>query len=882
MPRKREGPVATPCRAVNRLPWTSEPDQVSASKSKKPRVAAEVWKEVTKEGETQEDREAEDPMASREDASHEDWNLDRRVAALKEMWATPSETAQSPDAPLMFRTLARALGSGVNAAKELALVFRQVLHSNELQAMLRLLLVHGPANKALRTNLVAAIAEVFSLREIGSGDARSLTARDLAHAAQSGRQRQKQLFMPKALTMLEVDAFVSEHEILSSPTRGQKEMQKMLGRSSAEGQETWHLVLLLQGVLPLSQTAMLRALAQGLWFQHRNVDEDTLEWQKLAEMEASVVRAYGECGGDVAHFAALISRADVFEALQRHGPSLGRLVLPMRPQAASQISEALEALEDSSIWADWSMDGERVQIHASEASGLPEELRVFNGRGELCSSAKTSEVSAAMLSGKLAAARCILEAVLVRVPIRRAPKGKASENDSSSAEKRLPAKDDAEASLPSGDAEEVETPEAEAEEAPEAPLTVALFDVLQVGDVSMTRKSLSERRAALQALVTEGPRIRIVPGQELPANEAAVKAELNRAISAINTASKEDKGISKARGLILKRMTGPASEYFSGRYSEAWQVVTKARATGAEAERLLFETCLSEDERPFIPSSEELHICIISARRAQTADGRRGVLAVERQFVDAGVKPMWYVDEASLEDYLALGLDAKVGGKLIPARNLALQDASELGKACVQCSDDISRWDYYQSEEARPKKGKGLQEANSAAKRAERYAITPVAAARFILAKMRATPEEKPQLGGVYPLTNLGLSINSDAFTRNNFILGDFFVVDKSSCRFDDSMTLKEDYDFTCSHLKAHGSVMRCNRLFIHAKHETNSGGAVSERDVGGVKERANISILQSKWPGAFLKHHTRPNQVILRWECYDESKRGASEQQIQ
>jgi len=64
------------------------------------------------------------------------------------------------------------------------------------------------------------------------------------------------------------------------------------------------------------------------------------------------------------------------------------------------------------------------------------------------------------------------------------------------------------------------------------------------------------------------------------------------------------------------------------------------------------------------------------------------------QFTDAGVKPIWYVDFQSLEDYKKLGLDAIDGGKLIPARNKALDDAQAASKVCVQCSDDISNWQF--------------------------------------------------------------------------------------------------------------------------------------------------------------------------------------------
>merc|ERR1740121_2256225 len=107
-----------------------------------------------------------------------------------------------------------------------------------------------------------------------------------------------------------------------------------------------------------------------------------------------------------------------------------------------------------------------------------------------------------------------------------------------------------------------------------------------------------------------------------------------------------------------------------------------------------------------------------------------------------------------------------------------------------------------------------------------------------------------------------------DDTARNHFILGDFFVVDKSNVRFDENMTLKEDYDFTCSHIKAHGSVMRLQRMTLSVKHYSNSGGAVDERDKKGAKERMNIAILNKKWPGCFRPNPKRKNEVIMRWKA--------------
>jgi len=397
--------------------------------------------------------------------------------------------------------------------------------------------------------------------------------------------------------------------------------------------------------------------------------------------------------------------------------------------------------------------------------------------------------------------------------------------------------------------------------------TVIIFDVLLINGQPMTQFSLRERREKLQAAVPETTCLKFPRSREIVGGGAgaeSLKSELDEALGAYYVADATSKASSRARGIVLKRLDGPSSRYFAGRTSSSWQAVQKPHATGAEAENLLFQ-CLNEKERACLPDATEFHFCVISARRTQTAEGRKDVLNVQSQLVAAGATPCWYVDAASLEGYKELGLNAVVGGKLIPARNMALEDASKLGKACVQVSDDIARWDFYRGDSEG--RHKVLAEANAAYKRAEQYQISPVSAARFLLAKMRGTTDgPQPQLGGVYPLRNVGQAFAATTYHRKHFILGDFFVVDKSTVRFDTRMSLKEDYDFTCSHLKEHGAVLRCNRMIIQAKHETNAGGACSIRDPDGERERYNINILQQKWPGVFTAHPTRSNQVVLRW----------------
>ncbi|CAJ1343759.1 unnamed protein product [Effrenium voratum] len=266
-----------------------------------------------------------------------------------------------------------------------------------------------------------------------------------------------------------------------------------------------------------------------------------------------------------------------------------------------------------------------------------------------------------------------------------------------------------------------------------------------------------------------------------------------------------------------------------------------------------FFKLLSQAERRHLPAKEDFHFCVVSARRATKLEGVRDIFTVQTQLVEAGVKPTWYVDEESLAQYKALGLHAVVGGKLTQARNKALEDAKSSGKICVQLSDDISAWEYRHGERASEKNDKAANAAHAAARR---FIVTPVAAARFIAAKMRASAE-KPKLGGVYMLGSCARAFSGEEFGRQHFILGDFLVVDKD-CAF--------------VFLEAHGSVLRCNRMTLSVKHYSNSGGAVSTRDKKGEEEKRNIAILFRKWPGAFRMNPKRKNEVIMRWKsCRDD-----------
>jgi len=291
----------------------------------------------------------------------------------------------------------------------------------------------------------------------------------------------------------------------------------------------------------------------------------------------------------------------------------------------------------------------------------------------------------------------------------------------------------------------------------------------------------------------------------------------------------------------------------------------RGRVPQFDKDELLFD-CLSPAERAELPDAEEFHFGVISARRAGDREGIRRMIGVQAQLLAGGATPTWYVDAASLEEYRNIGVEAVVGGKLVPARNACLEEAAKQDKIAVELSDDIREWAFYKGAEGKFK----LEEANEVAKNAQKLRVSPVAAARFLTAKMRAARVDgkRPYLAGVYPLGNVGQAFATAEVSNQHFILGDFFCVDRGSAvRFDERFILKEDYDFTCQHIDTHGSVMRSNRFILGVVHESNAGGACSERDTSGDRERKMISFLEERWPGVFRVNANRGDtQVVMTW----------------
>lgn len=811
--------------------------------------------------------EAEEPSDAAEEVEDAAWNRQERAKLAESLWAAASEgSPEDPCSPRFdpaaaalrrpgrasFGTLAAVLDGLASspglAIRAIANVVRQLLAGpggdasrpqtaqEDLSALMDILLARPAKERRYHYDLVGGITKAFALK---SAPGFAMLAEELADTALAARMKQRSLFQAKRLALVDVGAVLRDHAEASASSdyarRTQEKrladrLQRLLGSSVAEGRETWHLVHVLQGHTGISWDKVLRALAHGLALSLPSATSlggaGHLQAEAIVAMEDAVLRAYSQDGGRTSRLCAA-----ALQLLEQGGgrtpqafaealvsvcaPAFGVQVLPMRAESSKDVALALERLGSGDLLAEWLIQGERAQVHVEAGKVVNVFTKDKGPRGDRVADAE------AALGGHLKAERAVLEVLFSRG-----------------------------------------SKKAAAEGAPESSRDLLVFDVLVLDDLVLTDRTLRERRTALAQVVEQHAHLKLVPGFEIAAEDlgaAAISARLDEALGAHALASAEDKASSRAAGLVLKRLDGSGSRYCAGSV-QGWQALEKPPVAGAEAERLLF-AALSEQERACIPGIDEFHFTVISGFRTRSVEGITDILKIQKLYADAGVNPTWYVDDQCPDEYRKLGLEVVKAGKLIPARNHALRDAFDSGKVCVQTSDDIGVWQFLND----PEKYRSDEEANSACARCEKLNVSPVAAARYLVAKMRARGPQC-RLGGVYPLGNGGRAMRAAPESTQNFILGDFFCSEFTECRFDERMSLKEDYDFTASHLERHGEAMRSNRLIITAKHETNAGGACQERDAAGTKEQENIQILKEKWPGAIGDHPTRANQVVLRW----------------
>jgi hypothetical protein len=178
-------------------------------------------------------------------------------------------------------------------------------------------------------------------------------------------------------------------------------------------------------------------------------------------------------------------------------------------------------------------------------------------------------------------------------------------------------------------------------------------------------------------------------------------------------------------------------------------------------------------------------------------------------------------------------------GNLMQSRNWALNHAFENNKMCIQLSDDLKKVRTNKSflQEKKVESDSAIEEV------AEMFKKT---SGIYLL--------------GIPPTDNHFFAAKK--IVKNAFCIGDLLFVKPSKPRFDDRLSLKEDYDFTLEHIKTYGICIRYQKYLWTFEHYSNAGGAVAYRTES--KEQQNIEYLRNKWGNKIKLNPKRKNEILL------------------
>jgi hypothetical protein len=177
-------------------------------------------------------------------------------------------------------------------------------------------------------------------------------------------------------------------------------------------------------------------------------------------------------------------------------------------------------------------------------------------------------------------------------------------------------------------------------------------------------------------------------------------------------------------------------------------------------------------------------------------------------------------------------------GNLMDSRNFALEHSFKNNNICVQLSDDIK---------------KVTTNKNFLKKRV----VQLDEAIEDIVSKFKKI--NGVYLMGVPPTDNFFFA--NKIVVENKFCIGDMLFIKPNELRFDNQLTLKEDYDYTLQHIQK-AKVLRYQKYLFTFQHYSNKGGAVDIRN--DKEEQKNIMILKSKWGDKVKLNTKRKNEILI------------------
>lgn len=194
----------------------------------------------------------------------------------------------------------------------------------------------------------------------------------------------------------------------------------------------------------------------------------------------------------------------------------------------------------------------------------------------------------------------------------------------------------------------------------------------------------------------------------------------------------------------------------------------------------------------------------------------------------------------------------EVQGNLCRVRNWIMDEAAAAGVILCIVDDDMQGFGYW-------KNGAGMME-GARSKRSKKAAEVMLDEAglysmieRYSLVAMEL---------GVYLW---GVNVNPDPlnyreytpFSFTAYIGGPFQVhMPGSPLRFDESLPLKEDYDFFLQHLNKYRKCLRVNKYFYRVRQAEQAGGCATYRSLR--EEIKQFGLLQAKWGSEIVQSDAR------------------------
>jgi hypothetical protein len=178
-------------------------------------------------------------------------------------------------------------------------------------------------------------------------------------------------------------------------------------------------------------------------------------------------------------------------------------------------------------------------------------------------------------------------------------------------------------------------------------------------------------------------------------------------------------------------------------------------------------------------------------------------------------------------------------GSLMQSRNAALDMAFKENKICIQLSDDLKK--VTTNKNFQEKKQIDVD-----------FAILELV---NVFCKVDGV-----YLMGIPPTSNDFYAKNK--ISKNTFCIGDMLFIKPNNLKFDTSLTLKEDYDYTLQHIQKYGNVFRYQKYLFEFEHYKNKGGAVDYRTEQ--EEQKNIKILFNKWGDKIKLNPKRKNEILI------------------